>query len=114
MHAALTRFVTSANAAASGHLRKERSVMKKGKPSTSKRRASGRRCGHLAESGEHSLRSWTIGALPIVDHLLKRMKLEEFLTYYLPKEDGRTKLPTARALRARSMSWRRRFSTPAT
>ena len=72
--------------------------MKKGKPSISKRRASSRRCGHRAESGDHCLQSWTIGALPIVDHLLKRMKLEEFLSHYLPKEDGRTKLPTARAL----------------
>ena len=97
MHAAITPFATSTNAAAGGHLREERSIMKKGKPSTSKRRASSRRCGHLAENGDHSLQSWTIGALPIVDHLLKRMKLEEFLAHYLPTEDGRTKLPTAGA-----------------
>jgi len=98
MHAAAGRFATSANVATDGQFREERSIMKKKKPSTSSRRDSHRRCGHLAESGGHSLQSWTIGALPIVDHLLKRMKLEEFLEYYLPKEDGRTKLPTARAL----------------
>jgi hypothetical protein len=30
--------------------------------------------------------------------MLKRMKLEEFLQEYLPPEDGRTKIPTARVL----------------
>ncbi len=72
--------------------------MKKNKSSVANRRSSNRRCGHQAQSGNDSLQSWTVGALPIVDHLLKRMKLEEFLQCYLPKEDGRTKLPTARAL----------------
>jgi transposase len=72
--------------------------MKKKSSSISNRRPSSRRCGHVAQSGNDSLQSWTVGALPIVDHLLKRMKLEEFLQCYLPKEDGRTKLPTARAL----------------
>jgi transposase len=72
--------------------------MKERKPSISNRRPSNRRCGHLATGGDHSLRSWTIGALPIVDHFLQRMNLEEVLQKYLPKEDPRTKLPTARAL----------------
>jgi transposase len=71
--------------------------MKK-KPSASPRRDSSRRGGHLAENGDQSLRSWTIGALPIVEHILQRMKLEAFLEQHLPSEDGRTKLPTARAL----------------
>ncbi len=70
MRAARTCFATSANAAAGNHLGEERSVMKKGKPSTSNRRPSKRRCGHVAESGGHSLQTWTVGALPIVDYLL--------------------------------------------
>ena len=72
--------------------------MKKKKASLPNRRPASRRLGCRAQSGDDSLESWTVGALPIVDHLLKRMKLEEFLQNYLPKGDGRTKLPTARTL----------------
>ena len=54
--------------------------------------------GPIARGQKKCLSSRTVGALPIVDYLLKRMRLEEFLQYYLPKEDGRTKLPTAHAL----------------
>jgi len=72
--------------------------MKKKKPSVLKRRSSRRSSGHLAASGDHTLCSSTVGALPIIDHLLERMKLEEFLQQFLPKDDPRTKLPTARAL----------------
>jgi transposase len=45
-----------------------------------------------------SLRSWTVGALPIVNHLLERMKLEAILQAHLPARDGRGKLPVARGL----------------
>ena len=54
--------------------------------------------GNLARSGPGTLRSYTVGALPILNHLLDRMKLEEILEAYLPGEDRRTKVPTARGL----------------
>ena len=44
------------------------------------------------------MRSASVGALPILNDLLKRMRLEEFLRAYLPPEDRRTKLSPAKAL----------------
>lgn len=41
----------------------------------------------------------SIGALPIINRVLKRMRLEEFLRRYLAKEDNRTKVATSRVLR---------------
>jgi len=38
----------------------------------------------------------SIGALPIMNRLLKRMRLEEFLQAHLPGEDNRTKVDTPR------------------
>ena len=35
--------------------------------------------GSVARSGQQTLRSYTVGALPILNQILKRMKLEEFL-----------------------------------
>lgn len=77
--------------------------MKKGPRSTprstsSRRAAGGKSSGHQAKSGDAALRSWTAGALPIVDHFLQRMKLEQFLEDFLPGDDSRTKISTARAL----------------
>lgn len=72
--------------------------MKKPKPSQVKRRSAPCALGHQAVSGEHVLRSWTVGALPIVEHFLRRMKLEEFLEAFLPPHDRRTKVPAARVL----------------
>jgi len=54
--------------------------------------------GNLARSGPAALRSYTVGALPILNRLLDRMKLEEIFEAYLPGEDRRTKVPTARGL----------------
>jgi transposase len=54
--------------------------------------------GNLARSDQGTLRSYTVGALPILNRLLDRMKLEEILQAYLPAEDRRTKVPTARGL----------------
>lgn len=45
-----------------------------------------------------TLRSWTVGALPIINHFLKRMQLEDVLQDHLPSGDGRGKLPVARGL----------------
>jgi transposase len=44
------------------------------------------------------LRSSTIGALPLLDHILQRMNLEEILQAHLPREDPRSKLPVAKGL----------------
>jgi transposase len=40
----------------------------------------------------------SIGALPIINRLLKRMRLEEFLQRHLPPEDERTKVDTPRVV----------------
>ncbi len=45
-----------------------------------------------------SLRSQTIGALPILNRLLQRTRLAEFLRAALPPEDRRTKLSPVKAL----------------
>jgi hypothetical protein len=44
------------------------------------------------------LNSRRIGALPILEHCLDRLRLREFLREHLPREDGRTRVPTATAL----------------
>ena len=54
--------------------------------------------GPIARGQKKCLSSRTVGALPIVNRLLRRMRLEEFLLAYLPKDDPRTKLPTAKGL----------------
>ncbi|MHB8901793.1 MAG: IS1634 family transposase, partial [Thermoguttaceae bacterium] len=52
----------------------------------------------VARTGSSTLRSATIGALPILNQLLDRMHLEEFLRDALPKEDRRLTLSSAKAL----------------
>jgi transposase len=54
--------------------------------------------GRVARSADQTLTTQSVGALPILNHVLERMKLQEFLEAYLPREDGRTKLATSRAL----------------
>ena len=54
--------------------------------------------GSIARSTRGTLRSYTLGALPILDHVLKRMKLEVFLQDYLPKEPRRSRIAAARGL----------------
>jgi transposase len=54
--------------------------------------------GNIARSARETLRSYTVGALPILDDLIRRMRLEEFLRAALPPEDRRTKLSPAKAL----------------
>ncbi len=51
-----------------------------------------------ARTGRHVLRSATVGALPILNHFLRRMRLEDFLRSALPPEDRRTKLSPVKAL----------------
>ncbi len=52
----------------------------------------------VARKDGNVLCSATVGALPLLNYLLRRMRLEEFLRDALPPEDGRTKLSTAKAL----------------
>ena len=54
--------------------------------------------GSVAHSTQGALRSYTVGALPILNDLLKRIRLEEFLQAYLPPKDHRSKLAPAKAL----------------
>jgi transposase len=54
--------------------------------------------GNVARSARETLRSYTVGALPILDDLIRRMRLEEFLRAALPPEDRRTKLSPVKAL----------------
>jgi transposase len=45
-----------------------------------------------------TLRSYEVGALPIINHFLERMQLESLFQQYLPPDDPRCELPTSRAL----------------
>lgn len=44
------------------------------------------------------LRSYQVGALPLINRLLERMRLREILTEHLPADDSRTELPTVSSL----------------
>ena len=52
----------------------------------------------IARARGRKLRSQTIGALPILNEFLRRMRLEDFLRAALPPEDRRTKLSPVKAL----------------
>jgi len=52
----------------------------------------------VARTGRNVLRSSTVGALPILNHFLRRMRLEDFLRAALPAEDLRSKLSPVKAL----------------
>ncbi|MFZ3370059.1 MAG: IS1634 family transposase [Candidatus Sulfotelmatobacter sp.] len=70
---------------------------------TKRKRQSGYRTapitpGNVARSARETLRSYTVGALPILNDLMRRMRLEEFLRAALPPEDRRTKLSPVKAL----------------
>ena len=54
-----------------------------------------RQAGQTAEAANKTLRSYAVGAMPIVNHLLRRLNLEAILERHLPAEDGRMKVPTA-------------------
>lgn len=82
-------------------------MSKRKKPSSSSRPRSKRRRGHQApplvpgkvtRSSTFTLRSYEVGALPLIDYILDRMRLEELLRQYLPPDDPRCVLPTSRAL----------------
>ena len=54
--------------------------------------------GQVAQVGNVELRSYRVGALPLINHLLEKMRLEEFLSQRLPPDDPRAELPTAQGL----------------
>lgn len=54
--------------------------------------------GRLAQSGQVELRSYDVGALPLINHILDKMRLEAFLSQRLPPDDPRAELPTAQGL----------------
>jgi len=72
--------------------------MRKRKHSSHDRRRKRALPGKLARAGRRSLRSVKVGALPIINRLLQRLRLEEFLQEHLPPEDKRVKVPAAKAL----------------
>ncbi len=51
--------------------------------------------GYFAESDGVTLRTWTVGSLPIVNRILERMRLEEILQTHLPTDGPRMKIPTS-------------------
>ena len=57
-----------------------------------------RRAGRVSAAGETRLRSYTVGAVPIIHRFLERLQLSEILERHLPREDERTKVPTATAI----------------
>ena len=54
--------------------------------------------GYHARCGDCILQTWTVGALPIVNQLLQRMRLEEMFLLHLPPDDSRVEVPTVRCL----------------
>ena len=72
--------------------------MGKRKRTGGKRSTSERSAGRIARASGETLQSWSVGALPIVNRVLRRLKLEEFLCDGLPAEDRRVKVPAANVL----------------
>ena len=54
--------------------------------------------GQRAAADGWELRSYEVGALPLINTFLGRMRLSEILSEHLPVDDPRTELPTVRAL----------------
>ena len=54
--------------------------------------------GYRAKTGDHTLRSWTVGGLPIINRLLERIELASFLEKHLPPDDPRIEVPTSRGV----------------
>jgi len=52
----------------------------------------------VARKAGIALRSTTVGSLPLVNHMLRRIRLEDFLRNALPPEDRRTKLSPSKSL----------------
>jgi transposase len=56
------------------------------------------RPGRIARAAGRTLHSYSIGVLPILDRLFDRLRLESILRDHLPREDRRSRIPTATGL----------------
>ncbi len=56
------------------------------------------RPGRIARAAGRTLRSYSIAALPLLDRLCDRLRLESILRDHLPREDRRSRIPTATGL----------------
>ncbi len=56
------------------------------------------RPGEADHADGRTLVSWRVAALPILDGLIRRLRLQEFLGDHLPTEDRRCRIPTADAV----------------
>ncbi len=72
--------------------------MRKRKPSRAGQSRKHKPTGRQARAGRQTLCSEKIGALPILDHFIERLRLEQWLRECLPPEDQRVKVPAAKAL----------------
>ena len=54
--------------------------------------------GQIAQAGDHTLNTMRVGCLPILNRMLERMRLEQFLHKHLKPDGSRTRLSTPRAL----------------
>ena len=72
--------------------------MRKRKPPRAGRRRKRKPAGRQARAGRQTLRSEKIGALPILNHFIERLRLDQRLRECLPPEDKRVKVPAAKAL----------------
>ena len=54
--------------------------------------------GAAAQASGRRLRRYQVGALPVVNHFLERLGLEELLAKHLPPDDVRQTLPTVRVV----------------
>ncbi len=53
---------------------------------------------YRAHAGGQTLKCGVVGALPIINRVLERMRLAEFLETYLPAPDPRSKVSTEQGL----------------
>jgi transposase len=61
-----------------------------------RRKGSATRIGTTARNEDVTLRSFQVGSLPLLNHLLERLDLEAMLRRHLPKDDVRQEIPTER------------------
>jgi transposase len=66
--------------------------------SVEKPRPEARRARRVAQTSGHTLQSHAVGALPLIDGILKRLSLRECLEQALPREDKRVQVPTSTGL----------------
>jgi transposase len=78
--------------------------MPKQKPVPDRSSPAPRRSKREVVSGKHAqadgleLRSYDVGALPLLNLIVERMQLQRILSEHLPRDDSRTELPTVTAL----------------